>query len=109
VQHSLNQRVLSYNINGGNSTHNPTYIGISATGLVRNNNFPNLLSVDPTNNHLAAAPHDFPLGSKPRLFDVSADLFTEISNTVPFAYFPDSGTYSTEAVAFRFGRYGYPV
>lgn len=109
VQHSVDERVLSYNINGANATHVPAYIGISAAQLVRNNARANILSVDPTNGHLAAAPSAFPLGAKPRLFDVSADAFTDISNTVPFAYFPDTGTYGTDAVAFRFGRYGYPV
>jgi hypothetical protein len=98
-----------WDIDKADETVIPTFI-TSATGIEASTTYQNPFSFHPEEPLLAIATNNFPLGAKPKIFDITTPNFsTEITSTIPFAYFTDASTHSSNAVAFRFGRWGYPV
>lgn len=105
-----NSTIQIHNINQANATLLPTLIGgLTDFNKSQLSTIGNTLSVNPANNQLAVAPAAFPLGSKPRVYDVSNDTFVDMSNSVPFAYYAGTSSFTSYSVAYRFGRYGYPA
>lgn len=106
--HSNNAGLRMWNIDKADATIAPTYL-TSSSDIGSASGYSGTLSIKPTGNVLAVATGNFPLGAKPKLFDISNDTFVDITNTIPFAYFTDSGTHPCYGVAYRFGKFGYPA
>lgn len=106
-----------YDIDQVSPTTTPSYLGVisnaqlgSAFGGFNTSwtVYAQGLSIDPTGNYLAVTARSVPNGIRACVADISNDGFTAVDN-IPFAFFPDTNTFSSNTVAYRFGRYGYPA